>query len=121
MATQWSSTHSGTADADDSATAIAEIDAENAKRTAQNAILAAQVPPGTPIALLPKANASQINASIDVIMAKETNDLWIGKKQRLQQSQEDFTPEELSEMRANVSRRRRAGEAKASIIADTAA
>lgn len=63
-------TTSGASDAEDARAARFVVGLRNAEITAENAVLAAQTPPGTPIPLLPTTPAAALKASTEAVYTR---------------------------------------------------
>lgn len=121
MALSWTVAKVGTGDIIDKRAALRLIREENAKRTAQNVILAQQTPPGTPIAMLPFANNAQIEASAEIIMGAKNTNWWSSyrsESSRPEALRDRLTEAENAAMVAATIDRLDAGATPAALTAD---
>ncbi len=105
-------TTSGTPDQEDIMIARWRVSLENARRAALD-------PPGTPLPMTP--NAALFNSVLTVLQKANLQDSWADYgRQAAESVNQDFTQEQLAEIRANLKRRLQSGESPATIVADTA-
>lgn len=111
--------YTGTPSSDDVLAATFIVRLENEKIAAQNAILAAQDPPGEPLPLWNTVGAGLKTSYLAILTAIITN----AHASYIQQATADtarFTDAQWAQMKANVNARLNAGETAAAIVADTA-
>lgn len=115
-------TFAGTPDAADTAAARLIVAIENARITAENVRLAALVPPGTPLPLLPVATPAQLKSSYLSLLtaaATQTHVYNIDQASKSPGLKQVFTDAEIQQIVNNLVARAAGGEATATIIADT--
>lgn len=106
-------------DAEDKLAARKLIRAKNKEITAANLLLAAQVPPGTPLPLLPLGTNAELKASTESLLVPLVTGWWASYIQQAKDDRSRFTEAEWTQIKTNLNARLDAGETPAGITTDT--